>query len=377
LGSTLLFFAIAAYVVLAPRPLSPEPELRAQWSVAVGETAAQTVGTGPDTGSGNADSAQEPDTGGASTAPIGFRLGSVFGYVDSEGQLISAESVYHDVTFNSEYYVNFSAVSQNAVVRDPEGNVAASIPAKGYPYMRGDRLFLLGPDGTAISEWTLNGKRLWQTRLPAVFTDIDANARYLAAAGIDGGVRLVDANGQVEYTYRDTTSRLPVALGVTVSDNADQAAAVVGVDPQRLVFFGRDEQGFFPSGEIRLESAFRRPVFVDFVFEDEFLAYESAQGLRLVHTDTGLERSFAFSGQLHGFGTSAEQGFAAMLSGVSGENGSAATGNRANTLQMMLRSGEVLARAGFAAEDTTLVVRDDLIVLGVDTRLLGLEVTGL
>jgi hypothetical protein len=44
---------------------------------------------------------------------------------------------------------------------------------------------------------------------------------------------------------------------------------------------------------------------------------------------------------------------------------------------MMLRSGEVLARAGFAAEDTTLVVRDDLVVLGVDTRLLGLEVSGL
>jgi hypothetical protein len=362
---------------LAPRPLSPEPELRAQWSAAVGETAAQTVGTGPGAGSGNADSAQETDTGGASSAPIGFRLGSVFGYVDTEGQLVSAESVYHDVTFNSEYYVNFSAVSQNAVVRDPGGNVAASISAKGYPYMRGERLFLLGPDGTAISEWTLNGKRLWQTRLPAVFTDIDANARYLAAAGIDGGVRLVDANGEVEYTYRDTTSRLPVALGVAVSDHADEAAAVVGVDPQRLVFFGRDEQGFFPSGEIRLESAFRRPVFVDFVFEDEFLAYESAQGLRLVHTETGVERSFAFSGQLHGFGTSAKRGFAAMLSGVSGENGSAATGTRANTFQMMLRSGEVLARAGFAAEDTTLVVRDDLVVLGVDTRLLGLEVSGL
>lgn len=288
----LVALLLVAYIVIAPRQLSNELGLRRAWATDLSGPSREATGE-PDAGE------ESEDERAARLVP--FRLGNNFGYIDrNTGTVSSRESVLYDVVFNDDGYINFSAVSQTAVVRDRNGGILTGIQAAGYPYMSGGRIFMVHPQGTAISEWSMDGRRLWHRVLPAVVTSIAASESGAVIGLSDGSVHLIAADGSSSDSYIDPTARLPVALGVAASGSGDSLAALSGIDPQRVVLFDSANGQLVPQRHIDLGTDYRRPVYIDYLLSDSVLGVESGGELALFDRASGREYGVPVGGRLSG-----------------------------------------------------------------------------
>ncbi len=272
------------YILVFSRPADHELLVSPQWSLDVD------------------DASISPEDGEA----IPFRLSGLVGYFTEEGELLFREAVLHDAAVFSDRFVNYSSVSQTAVVRDPHGRVVLSISESGYPLGLGERLFVLHPDGAGLSEWGPEGEALWSRKLPSIITDVAADTGLVAIGLLSGEVLLLDATGQEVAQYRTLGSRIPVVLGVALNEQTGRIAALAGVDPQRLIFLDIRDDQLIPGVQGELPSDFRRPAFVKFLPGGELLAVEGRLGVSLVSPESGRRWMVSGEGMLSGFAAAAE-----------------------------------------------------------------------
>ncbi|MFP4637079.1 MAG: hypothetical protein ACLFM6_01430 [Spirochaetaceae bacterium] len=269
----LALLLVVAYVFAFPRSTDREPMLERRWVVDVAEAAdGGSVSHGPD---------DVQDSG-----LIPFELGDQFGYLSTDGRLAHLETVRYGLTASKEYFSNFSVINENIVLQGPDGGLVRSIPAPGYPYISGDRIYVFAPDGSRVSEWTADGEERWSRDFVSAVTDLDAGPRHTVVGLVDGRVRLIDSEGNEIYTYHPEQPRIPVALSAALSADEEHLAAVVGVDPQKLVLIARHSEGYFPDVEVRLESDFRRPVLLEFIGGGRLLAAEQPEALLVYDAET-------------------------------------------------------------------------------------------
>ena len=262
----LLLVLLAVYLLGFPRGTGQELQLLPQWVSDVSRVAA----------AGDNAQAMGPQQRADARA---FRLGDRFGYLDRDGTLLLSEAVLYDVTLTDNRFANYSEVSQTVVVQDPGGSIIGTIDAEGYPLFLGELSVLLHPDGVTVSQWRSDGVRLWRYSVAAAFSAIDAAADVTLIGAIDGRLTALDQSGGELLQYRSRSGRLPVVTAVALSSDAELAAAVLDIDPQRVVLFERSEAGYELSAELELPDSLRRPLLLQFAFSDRTLLWEERDGL--------------------------------------------------------------------------------------------------
>ncbi len=276
----LLVILTLAYVLILPRSTGTEPLLDRRWVLSIDDaTADGSAEDGAEAAAAGEDAAED----GAGEAPgiIPFRLGSRFGYFTSDGRLTHSEQIRYGVAQDAERYANYSVISENIVLQNPDGDLVRSIAAHGYPRLERGRLYVFAPGGSAVSEWTVDGRRIWTQDFLSVLTDLASGEVGTAVGLLDGSVYLLGEDGEELFSYETEGSRLAVTLAVALGEDEDVLAAVAGIDPQKLILFERHTEGFFPVFQLELDSDYRRSVLLDFLDGGATLAVEQPGGLVL------------------------------------------------------------------------------------------------
>jgi hypothetical protein len=292
---------------------------------------------------------------------IPFRLGPLIGYFGPDGRLAFREQIIHDAALFEERFVNYSSVSETAVLRDADGRVVRSINEPGYPLGLGERLYILHPDGAGLSEWGDDGEALWSRKLPSLVTDVAAGDSMTAVGLISGEIIVLDAAGTEVARYRTLGSRIPVVYGVSMNEASGTVAAVVGMDPQRLLFLNLRDGQLSPGIQGDLTSHFRRPVFLRFLPEYGLTAVETPTGVTFVSPGSGRTWPLEGEGTLSGF--SAPPGQMVLL---------AMESEGRQSIQAVVPPGRLVFRLSVEADSVFLDVRDWVCYLGIEEHILSI-----
>lgn len=275
---------LGGYLLLFPRGTGKELQLQVQWVTSVDGASLPTAAVGQP--AGESESAEHAETGGRRWA---FRLGDRFGYLDESGALLYAADVLYHVSMTDDRFVNYPDVSRTVVLQGVDGTILSAVDAAGYPLLFGDRMLLLRPDGTTISKWSVDGireERLWEYSFASVYSAIDVAQDVTLVGDIDGRLVALDATGQQLLYYRSRSGRLPVVAAVALSSDASMAAALMDIDPQRVLLYRRGDEGYTRVAEYELPDSLRRPAPLRFLHEDRYLVWEQPHAVAGVRIDT-------------------------------------------------------------------------------------------
>ncbi|MFO7781623.1 MAG: hypothetical protein R6W94_08340 [Spirochaetia bacterium] len=376
----LLIVLTLVYVLAFPRSTGTEPLIERQWVLSLDGAAA--------------DGAEAGDGREARVMP--FQLGSQFGYFTTDGGLRHIEQIRYGIAQDSERFANYSVISDNVVLQDPDGAFVRSIAAQGYPRLDHGRLFIFAPGGSAVSEWTVDGQQVWTRDFLSVLTDLDAGETRTAVGLLDGSVHLLAEDGEELFSYATEGVRIPVTLAVALGEDEDVLAAVAGIDPQKLILFERHTEGFFPVFQLELDSDYRRPVLLDFLDDGAMLAVEQPGGLLLYdrsadsfdHIDLGgaVEEVTAlpefglvlaaarFAAGTHGAGVASGEDGTSGEEGAPGEDGAGGeAGAGVHRLQATVWPDQRLFSQTMATGEVFLSAEGTRIYIGANGRLLCVE----
>jgi hypothetical protein len=146
------------------------------------------------------------------------------------------------------------------VVKDPRGNILATLNIEGYPFVRKDRLFVLAQDGCGVAEVTLGGEILWQRDFNQLITSMDAGST-LAAVGLwDGTLILVGPKGEVIFQEKLAPGPRSIIYLTALTKDDRMMGAVFGLQPQRGILWEKIQTGYRRVRSFQLNSDFRRPI---------------------------------------------------------------------------------------------------------------------
>ncbi|TVQ39997.1 MAG: hypothetical protein EA384_05350 [Spirochaetaceae bacterium] len=331
---------LALYLLLFPRGTGEGLQITVRWAAPINAADAAT---------------QDAEVVGRGT-PLAFRLADRFGYLSrEEGELLLLQEAVYDVALDDGRFSNYSKVSQTVVVQDPRGVIVGSIDTEGYPLFFGNRTLVLHPDGSTISEWRSDGALMWRYSMPAVYSAIDAAADVTLVGAIDGRMVAVDRSGRELLRYRSRSGRLPVVAAVALSSDAESAAAMLDIDPQRIVLFRRDGDGYAATAELELAQSLRRPPQLRFVSADRLLIWEQPDSLGVVGIDTQTRYTMPLAGRL------------AHLADIPALDLLAVVTTDSNELMLLqLPHGSAVIRLPLAEGALFLRADDQTVLLGVD-----------
>ncbi len=349
---TAVFF-ILAYFALFPYPLGRELVARPAWAVTVpqpGDAAAQAAGPVPSDDS--------------SVAP--FQLGDLFGYVSADGAFEHVERMLAGVALSDTGYVNYARLGTDWILRDRRGRRVASFSGNGYPLLSpdGTRLFVIKSDLSGMVELDRNGDVRWERDFPSLLTTLSVQGGAMLAGMIDGRASFVDSSGEGIDLPLEGGSRISVVLGAAVTADGGLAATVSGIDPQALMLYRRRTAGFTPAYRQTLSSDIRRELRVAFSPGGRYLAWEGTSAVGFLDPRTGRSSRLSQQGSLTGLAFPEGGRFAAVSAGGGG--------NAFLTVAVPL-VGPVFT-SGFVGHDTFLGVVGGHLLLGLDGRLMRIDV---
>ena len=251
---------LIGYIVLFPLPLGKELLLPLQWICSI------------------AGSVSTPENQGRQIAKektTGFVLGKSLGYISDAGALVYKEPALHGAVVTNGGFINYSAIPEVLVVKDPRGSILSTLKAQGYPFMRKNRLFILSQDGCGLAEVTLEGEVLWEKDFNQLITSMDAGTTVTAIGLWDGTLLLLGLTGEVILQEKLAQGPYSVIYLTALSKDDRMVSAVFGLKPQRGLLWEKTPTGYKRVRSFQLNSDFRRPIqgFLDsktgiFILED-------------------------------------------------------------------------------------------------------------
>jgi len=362
---------LVLYIALFPRPMGKELLVKPLWTTRL--PAAAPVAAAANA----AGQAPAPHTAFIRPASPGekllaFRLGDRFGFVGLDGTLHYLDNVRYGLALGTDRFVNYEQLSPRINVENPSGQVVASFAQDGYPVYLNDRLYVLSPDRSGISEYDKSGKLLWRHKAGSIITSVAAGVKLSVLGLLDGHIEIVDGTGTTVYRDAPTGSSIPIILGIAISAAEDRIAVVSGLEPQVLSIYERSGGQWTATQTRRLGSDFRRPVLVralrgsgDFAFEgSESVRIYSQQGRRLV--------SVPLSGSLHSL---LGAGFDRLiLAAALSDTQSSASSGTAEVL-LFLPDGRPVLRFRFPASTLYVSAEGSRQFWGVDDTIFESELT--
>jgi hypothetical protein len=338
----LLALLVAAFYLVFPQALSKEYILQPRWVTRV-------------TGTARSDDLSPAQ-------PYAFRVGDTFGYVSRGGDIGLETQVLYDVGYSDSMYANYSSVARNLVIVDPTGEYRYSIEATGYPYIAGDRTFVFGSNGSSIAEYDELGELLWRRQCPALITSMACADDLVLLGLVNGRASLISESGGEVFAYVPGGSRLSVVLGVAITSDGNWMAIVSGVDPHRFVALSTEGGSYEVVTSFELSGDFRRQWYTTFSEDGALAFFGGMDRLWIYGTATGHVASIPVQGRVRGV-----RQVPGGLSAVWSES------QNAGHLVVFHPSGVVIARHAFPAEATFFRGLEDDVLLGLDSRLVSLD----
>jgi hypothetical protein len=359
-GALLSVLVVLAYLIVFPRELDEELLLRRSWSQSV-----RTEYEVHRQGNGAAAQPSVPEEPPVPRSP--FRLGEYFGFVTSAGEFSYVGRALFDVSMDTDRFANFSRVSESTVIQGSDGSFLQNIPERGYPILGAGRILMFDSDGRTVSEWHGDGRELWRRSFGSLISDIDLSESAVALGYLDGSVALVIEGGSRTLRFEPRGSRVEITYGVAVNDDGSILAAVSGLDPQRLSILATSSDGLTPIRQRELDTAFRRPIFMEFVARDLAIV-EQVNEVVLTDIAEGREIVLPVAGSVFRAGYFPETELVALLMRRDG----AARGNV--VLYIFRSSGQLVLTRGVGPGDAEIRMLDGTMLLGAGDTLLGVEV---
>lgn len=297
-----------------------------------------------------------------------FRLGSTFGYFDEAGKDIVAANVPFSVAVSDDAYILYDREPASLVVKTPDGRVAARVSEPGYPFFGGGRTFVMHRGQTSVAEIGKDGRVIWSRDFPSIITAFDARPDLALFGLMDGRLVGIAPDGSVLLDFAPGGSRIEGIYGCAVSPDGRMAAAICGLDKQRLVVLEKRSAAYRVAWHRWLESDFRRPVSIAFTEDGAHLLYESPSGLGIYGTGARTETSVP-SKVLSGIGLSSPtRGILLAVEGSSQEK----------SLLCASAGGKRLFSLPFSGEASFVSIAADAVFLGASSadgsaRLLRLD----
>ena len=354
--AVLLCIAFCGWYVLLPIPLGREVVMRPVWAVSLDIQA------------------PSPAIESASDNGAWFRVGRIFGYVNQQGEILSIDTVLHNVTLSDSGFINYTKISENCFLYDPYGRLKMGFSVQGYPVLNenGTRLFVFKTDLSGVQELSPTGERIWERDFGSLITTIAVNDDILVAGLLNGTVELIDTRGTVQITFTLQESRIPVILGCDITDDSRYIGVVSGHDPQKVTIFERETQNQKDTGgyysytnriQQILETDFRREVMLHFVSGGSFLFVEGNDRAYVIDTQTGSTSSVLLDGQLTHLAGSERARVASMISG----------GDERNQLYVYAATDHLLLKELLPAGNVFIRQMYDRILLGSSGNLLRID----
>ncbi len=331
------------YFFVCAIPLSRELILEPAWAVSI-PTGAATLGL------------DRPTAGHGSR--LSFRLKGSFGYFDEAGASIFAAPVSFGCAISDEAYVSYDRLPEYLSLRNAQGQETARISEPGYPFWGGGRLFVMHPGQVSVAEIGSDGKRLWTHDFPSVITAFDACPSMALFGLLDGSLVGLDSKGDEVLGFSPGGSRIPGIYGCAISPDGLLAAAISGLDSQRLVVLEKRSSAYRVTYHRYLDSNFRRAVDMSFTEDGRFLLYEQ-EGRFFVYDPSKRREAVvdsAFLGDL-GLFSSAREILVAIESGEGGRD-----------ILCASPVGKRLFTLPFNAEDSSIALSSDAIFLGLTSQ---------
>jgi hypothetical protein len=338
---------IILYFLLFPYPLQRELVARPAWAVSVDDAA----------------------SGGDAAGAAPFRLGDTFGYVRPDGTLLSKEKTLFGVSLSAAGYVNYTRLGTDWIMYDPAGRRLFSFSGRGYPLLSADgaRLFNVKSDLSGLIEMDKTGEPAWERDFPTMMTSVSLQGDAVLVGLLNGSLQLLNRHGSPVFELVPGGSRLPVIMGCALSPDATLLASVSGIDPQYLAVFQGSGSSYTVLGKSRLPSELRREVRMSFSPDSRFLAFEGVGLAGLFDPASARVSWLELRGPLAGISFPGK----GRLAALAGRSGAAAD------LRIVAPFTAPIVRESFPAQDLFMGAVDGQLLLGVNGKLLRIDVEAL
>ncbi|HUX37314.1 MAG TPA: hypothetical protein VMV44_05370 [Rectinemataceae bacterium] len=209
---------------------------------------------------------------------LSFELSDRYGYFDrNAGVVFSATRGYGESISDSGFSAWDMKPSQ-LTFRDPKGTILFTTTMQGYPFMNGDRRFVISSNQAEITELGPTGSPLWNRDFPSMVTAFASNKNIAVLGTLDGHLFAIDSKGRELLSFAPGGSRIACVYGLAISPDGKTIAATTGLDSQRVIVLEKREEAYRVTWHRWTESDFRRPVAMSFTPDGRELVFETSNG---------------------------------------------------------------------------------------------------
>jgi len=298
----------AVYFFAAARPIPPETVLVPGWLSSLETGNSVQIDSGIEYPPSNIVK--------AGTKLIPFSFGSRFGYFDTGGNFSINQIRTAGISISADLWAEYEAEPDKIEIRGNNNEYFAVIEnPRGYPFFLNGRIFLFGSEQNAISEINDSGSVIWTYDFTSPVTSVDATAELLVAGLLDGYVEVINREGNRVFSFAPGGSRYAVILGLAISSDGSRIGIISGIENQRFLLLERFGTGRISfrgntsgiDGSIGyrvvyhefLDTGYRRPVFIEFVENDQWIVFEHNRGLGLYEIGSKKSNKVELGGEIY------------------------------------------------------------------------------
>jgi hypothetical protein len=298
---------------------------------------------------------------------IPFNFAGRYGYVSHDGIFTINQEKKSYVEQSPRLFAEFSGQDEKIAIRDFLGEQVFLLENKrGYPFFRGERIFVISSEQNSISEVNTDNNTLWAYDFASPVTCADATKGFILIGELDGSIELLDSLGKRIYFAEPSGSRVPVIYGCAIAQSGTKLAVISGLDRQRFLVVELVGSVWRITHHEFLGYGFNRPVHIKFIDKEQRIVYERQEGLGLYDVASRSSEIVPFDGQIARIDDSGEDG---MLFLVVSESAAQ------KKLVAIHYPADIMVSAPFTSQDSFLSRRGKLIFVGGGNKLAAFEIT--
>ena len=171
---------------------------------------------------------------------IPYKLSQTIGYFTPDGKIVSSIPYPSKASISENYYATYAENNKNAKVYNNKNSFVTNLNFAGFPFFDEDRLYVFLPGGCSFIQCNSNGEQMWRYEYFSPVTAFSSSKGGTASGFADGTICTFDEKGNIKNQFAPGGSRIPVILGIDISDDGEMTATICGQEKQRFVLSKKD-----------------------------------------------------------------------------------------------------------------------------------------